>query len=1528
MHAAVRSSTRLLKLLVAGGISAVMAATLAGLPAVAQSPVPDAAPAPQAAGAPSATLPAGDLTVEVVGTVYIVVPELWDEVEGATAPDPIVQIVTEAGTLLPVTDPELQQQLTSGATVSAEVQVPAAEAAGLAAQDQAALAGDAQDGAIDGTSAPAEALLAVATQDEAVAVTEVTVLEEPAAAPDLAPGSPVTHRFWTVIVEPVGGPIATGTVASQAEKNEIQGMLDGTAAYYEQHTGWDFDFALTTSANVIHMQSPTLCAYGLAYQTVEQAAAQFGQTASYFREPGRHLLLISKTDNAQCQAADGYRLGLAAYANPGPLSVTGGGDITVIKWGPLSDFTWVLAHELGHSFGLSHASIVPCAPAPGTAAGSFDENNHGACGWVEYGDPYDMMGGGPYISPAHRYVWDMLSAGQYEVVDAENVTNRSIGLYGSSLSSTVKQLAVIPSPVSGVVYYVEHRYFSATDARNGVYVFSFEPHDWGQYLKLEVPVSVYSRPSPNLQKIPAGTTYTAEGGAIKVTVQSTSSARSTVLVSRTNAQYVAFGPDPLRGSWIAAEGTTPDKDFSRTVYSRGAAWTASVPTAESWISLTTTAGPSGASVTARVAANTSLHGRTGRINVTAGGVTKQIWIYQLGSDDCADSSSTTCVWTLNSVTASTITKGLQAENDKDWLRFTAPASGTWQFASSGLPTGADVDGALYNASGVQLKEVKDDTNFTLSYSLTQGQTYYLQVWLSDTNGIPQPADPYTITATPPPNVSTTPTALTLAQPSGSTATAVVTTNQSRWTASSNQTWLTVTPTSGVTGATLTVRATSANTGTTARSATVTITAGSVTTYLTVTQARLVCSNPILSVSVSGTKVVGYTLAAVAVTNPTTAPKTFQWYRGTTPIPGAIYSTYTLVAADANQAVKVRVTSVVSGCSAASLDSAAYAVAPPILTPTPTVVYLPPEGGSATVGVSTNQASWTATANGTWIAVAKAASSIAVSATANTSTAQRSTTVTLRAGVATPVNVTVIQYGEDCGGSLTAYCSWSLSSTAPTSITRKLEYAADVDFFRFTAPSSGLWTFQSSGIPSGSDIYGYLWSAAGVQLALDDDSAGNRNFRISYTLTVGTVYYLRVKNYLSTTTISASPYTITATPPTPGPSITALTVSGTVAVGNTLTANPTYTPLTATLTYQWYRAGVAISGATARTYTLAWADGGQSVTVKVTATANNQSAARTSSSLAVPATGVAGRVVASDGGSVAGWSIWIHHFTCGPPNVLMTGTANDQNYGTLSSDGTFAVGKFADECYQVNVLTPQGYTIPTTYNGSTQAYQYIRSGTRNITLTVPTKITMGTASISGTKTVGYTLTANLSSVVPSNATLEYQWYRNGVAISGATARTYLLVAADGGAAVYVKITGTVRGFASVYKNSASYTIAHQPDECGQSTSSYCLWTLGSGTTATITKGLQTGPDYDWLRITPTVAGTYTFVSSSPAGADLYGNLLNASGGSLLADDDGAGYPNFKLTYTLKAGTTYYIQVRHYSASTTKLGNPYTITATRS
>lgn len=67
-------------------------------------------------------------------------------------------------------------------------------------------------------------------------------------------------------------------------------------------------------------------------------------------------------------------------------------------------------------------------------------------------------------------------------------------------------------------------------------------------------------------------------------------------------------------------------------------------------------------------------------------------------------------------------------------------------------------------------------------------------------------------------------------------------------------------------------------------------------------------------------------------------------------------------------------------------------------------------------------------------------------------------------------------------------------------------------------------------------------------------------------------------------------------------------------------------------------------------------------------------------------------------------------------------------------------------------------------------------------------------------VGQKLTASVGKWT-AGATLKYQWYRNGAALKGATAKNYTAVAADRGKPLTVKVTGSKSGFASKTVTSA-------------------------------------------------------------------------------------------------------------------------------
>ncbi|MER7608131.1 M4 family metallopeptidase [Nocardioides sp. NPDC127503] len=82
------------------------------------------------------------------------------------------------------------------------------------------------------------------------------------------------------------------------------------------------------------------------------------------------------------------------------------------------------------------------------------------------------------------------------------------------------------------------------------------------------------------------------------------------------------------------------------------------------------------------------------------------------------------------------------------------------------------------------------------------------------------------------------------------------------------------------------------------------------------------------------------------------------------------------------------------------------------------------------------------------------------------------------------------------------------------------------------------------------------------------------------------------------------------------------------------------------------------------------------------------------------------------------------------------------------------------------------------------------------------LTAATPTIGGTRRVGYLLTAYPGSWKPSGITFSYQWLRNGVAISGATGKTYRLRSVDRNDRIRVRVTGRKAGYYTKTATSAA------------------------------------------------------------------------------------------------------------------------------
>ncbi|GAB2747192.1 hypothetical protein GCM10027039_00980 [Terrabacter koreensis] len=245
-----------------------------------------------------------------------------------------------------------------------------------------------------------------------------------------------------------------------------------------------------------------------------------------------------------------------------------------------------------------------------------------------------------------------------------------------------------------------------------------------------------------------------------------------------------------------------------------------------------------------------------------------------------------------------------------------------------------------------------------------------------------------------------------------------------------------------------------------------------------------------------------------------------------------------------------------------------------------------------------------------------------------------------------------------------------------------------------------------------------------------------------------------------------------------------TISGTKAVGYMLTAVPgTWGPAPVTLTYQWYRSGVAISGATASTYTLTTTDQAKTMTVKVTGTKSGYAtAARTSSATSAVLGALTAPTPTISGTKAVGYTLTAVPGAWGPAPVTLT-------YQWYRSG--VAVSGATASTYRLTT-TDQAKTMTVKVTGAKSGY-LTTARTSAATSAVLGTFTAPTPTISGTRKVAYTLTAVPGTWSPAPTTFTYQWYRSGVAISGATAKSYKLTSLDKGKYVKVRVTGVRSGY---------------------------------------------------------------------------------------------------------------------------------------
>ncbi|MCW5951716.1 MAG: hypothetical protein KIT69_05630, partial [Propionibacteriaceae bacterium] len=261
------------------------------------------------------------------------------------------------------------------------------------------------------------------------------------------------------------------------------------------------------------------------------------------------------------------------------------------------------------------------------------------------------------------------------------------------------------------------------------------------------------------------------------------------------------------------------------------------------------------------------------------------------------------------------------------------------------------------------------------------------------------------------------------------------------------------------------------------------------------------------------------------------------------------------------------------------------------------------------------------------------------------------------------------------------------------------------------------------------------------------------------------------------------------------------IAGTAAVGSTLTADlGAWSPLPDRVLYTWLREGKAIKGADQATYTPTVDDLGKQLSVRVRGVRSDRvSATRTSE----PTRRVTeGTLQPAPTPTISG-----------DPTVGATLTAVPGSWGPGTVKLTYAWYRAGAPIVDAVAATYQlttadlGQQLSVRVTGSREGFTTVtKESTKTIAVKAPV-LTTSTPTIKGNTKVGERLTA-VAEWGPSGVKLSYAWLRDGQLISGATASSYTLAAADRGKKISVKVTGTLPGAATVVKTSAATkAVAH-------------------------------------------------------------------------------------------------------------------------
>lgn len=336
----------------------------------------------------------------------------------------------------------------------------------------------------------------------------------------------------------------------------------------------------------------------------------------------------------------------------------------------------------------------------------------------------------------------------------------------------------------------------------------------------------------------------------------------------------------------------------------------------------------------------------------------------------------------------------------------------------------------------------------------------------------------------------------------------------------------------------------------------------------------------VSPTIAGVPMVG---GALTVSNggysPAPSSYSYAWLLDGVPIAGATAASYVPVASDLGHIVSARVTArLTARAPTVSLASGTVPVGPgaPALAPVPTI------SGAARVGLPLTAAPGT-WASGTTFSYQWSSNNAPIaSATSSTFTPTPNE-------LGAVIKVTVV-------GSNAAYATTTRTSLGTAAVASAPFTSAPLPVISGTAQVGQPLT-ASPGAWSPAASFSYQWYANGVAISNASSAAFTpKGAQLGTTITVtvtgaATGYTTQSKTSAATVAVASGVYASTPNP----------TVTGTAAVGSTLTADTSGWDAGSSFTYRWFEDAVPIAGATASSYVPTATQIGEVITVRVTST---------------------------------------------------------------------------------------------------------------------------------------------------------------------------------------------------------------------------------------------------------------------------------------------------------------------------------------